>query len=226
MKSARFLRDAAWPDVGSPIVVVPVGSCEQHGPHLPLATDTMIACALTDALCERLSNCVVAPAIAIAASGEHAGFPGTLSIGTDVTIQVLIEIARSADWSTGVVFVNGHGGNARALQAAVEVLDGEGRRVLGWSPRVDDGDLHAGRLETSLMLHLHPDAVGRERAVSGPSPTIADLVRSGVRALSPSGVLGDPSGANAAYGAEMFARFTEQLSDAFAFWNDSASTAQ
>ena len=72
----------AWTDVGSPILVVPVGSCEQHGPHLPLHTDTVIATALARALAERRDDCVVAPALTITASGEHQGFAGTLSIGS------------------------------------------------------------------------------------------------------------------------------------------------
>ena len=68
-----------WIDIDAPIVVVPVGSCEQHGPHLPLHTDTTIATALAQDLAARRGDCVVAPAISISASGEHAGFAGTLS---------------------------------------------------------------------------------------------------------------------------------------------------
>ena len=98
-----------------PIVAVPVGSCEQHGPHLPLGTDTIVAAALAERLVERLAvPAVVAPALAITSSGEHAGFPGTLSIGASVTAAAVVELARSADWSAGIVLVNGHGGNAAA----------------------------------------------------------------------------------------------------------------
>src|SRR5690349_17736840 len=142
----------AWTDVATPILVVPVGSCEQHGPHLPLHTDTVIATALARELATRRNDCVVTPALTISASGEHQGFPGTLSIGVAAMTDLLIELARSADWSRGVVFVNGHGGNATAMARAAEVLTGESRRVLVWWPRVADGDLHAGHVETSLMM--------------------------------------------------------------------------
>jgi mycofactocin system creatininase family protein len=207
-----------WPEAGSPIVVVPVGSFEQHGPHLPLHTDTLIAGALAAELCRRVPACALGPAITVTASGEHQGFPGTLSIGTAATVEVLVELARSADWSSGVVFVNGHGGNSAALGQARDVLAGEPRRVLFWSPRLAGGDLHAGRTETSLLLHLAPACVRLDAAVAGPSPTLTELVARGVRPLSSSGVLGDPAGASAEEGRALFADLTDQLMGAVTEW--------
>ncbi len=123
------LGDVSWPDVGGThVVVVPVGSCEQHGPHLPLATDSIIAEALAADLVARRSDCVVAPTVSITASGEHQGFPGTLSIGNEAMHQVVVELVRSADWARAVVLVNGHGGNADAVGRAVAQLEAEGRR--------------------------------------------------------------------------------------------------
>jgi creatinine amidohydrolase len=207
-----------WTEVGDPIVVVPVGSCEQHGPHLPTRTDTMIATALAAELAARRGDCVVAPAIAITASGEHAGFPGTLSIGNEVLASVVIEVARSATWARGVVFVNGHGGNVVALGRAADQFERERRRVLIWSPHVDGGDPHAGHTETSLVLALAPDEVRSGRRAAGPVPELADLVRHGVRALSPNGVLGDPTDATAAAGREIYRRLSEQLARAVDDW--------
>ncbi len=208
-----------WPEVdGTPVVVVPVGSCEQHGPHLPLATDSIIAEALARDLAARRSDCLVAPTMSITASGEHQGFPGTLSIGTEVMNHVVVELVRSADWAGGVVLVNGHGGNAVAVDRAVAQLVAEGRRVLAWWPRVAGGDPHAGHTETSLMLAVRPELVRLERAVPGPIPSTADLVRSGVKALSPSGVLGDPRAASADHGAELFRRLADDLAGAVAAW--------
>jgi creatinine amidohydrolase len=199
-----------WTDIDEPYVVVPVGSCEQHGPHLPLHTDTTIATALADALSSRRSDCVVAPPIAISASGEHAGFPGTLSIGTEAMAGVVIEVARSADWAAGVIFVNGHGGNVTAMERAGDVFGREERDVLIWWPRLPDADPHAGHTETSLMLALAPAEVRRERSAPGPVPTMSELVDSGV--------LGDPTTATAEHGAELLGQLTEQLVAAMAGW--------
>ena len=209
-----------WPAVGEPIVVVPVGSCEQHGPHLPLDTDTVVATALADALARVRDDVVVAPPLAVTASGEHQGFPGTLSVGTEIMAGTIIELARSADWASGVVFVNGHGGNVTAMQRAAEVFAVERRRVLVWWPRFDDADPHAGHTETSLMLHLDPERVDLDAAVAGPIPSLPDLVRHGVRPLSETGVLGDPTTASAADGRALFDDLVEQLRSAVADWAD------
>src|SRR5664279_4473379 len=101
----------------SPALIVPLGSPEQHGPHLPLDTDTRIADAVAGRVAERLDgDWLLAPAIGYGASGEHEGFPGTISIGTAALQLLLIEFGRSASgWASRMVFVNGHGGNVEAL---------------------------------------------------------------------------------------------------------------
>ncbi|NNE12239.1 MAG: mycofactocin biosynthesis peptidyl-dipeptidase MftE [Ilumatobacter sp.] len=207
-----------WTAIDDPLVIVPVGSCEQHGPHLPLHTDTIVAEALARDLAIRRNDCVIAPTLTITASGEHAGFPGTLSIGTDVMTHVVVELARSAEWAAGVIFVNGHGGNVTAMERASHVLADEGREVLIWWPRLPDGDPHAGHTETSLMLALSPDEVRFEASVAGPIPAMADLVRFGVRELSESGVLGDPTTATAEHGAALFTSLADHLAGAVADW--------
>lgn len=174
-----------------PILVVPIGSCEQHGPHLPLSTDTIIA----ERLCALIDEVLVAPSIAIAASGEHAGFAGTLSIGNEALTRVLIELVRSADWAMGVIFVNGHGGNMRAITLATSALQAESRQVAAWAPRLE-GDAHAGHTETSMMLAIAPHLVDMTRAEAGNTAPLRDVMseirEGGIRAVSTNGVLGDP----------------------------------
>src|SRR5689334_2633361 len=108
MASTASLADRpAGPIAG--VIVVPLGATEQHGPHLPLGTDTTIACALASGLAAA-REVVVAPALPYGSSGEHAGFEGTLSIGQAALELVLIELVRSA--ASPVLFVSAHGGNA------------------------------------------------------------------------------------------------------------------
>ena len=207
------LADAAWPDVPqNATVLVPVGSTEQHGPHLPLDTDTVIAVAVCERVAELLRDpaVLVAPALAFGSSGEHQSFPGTSSIGGEVLRAVVIELVRSLrTWAGRVVLVNGHGGNVAGLRRAVDQLRYEGHDVAWLGCATPDGDAHAGRVETSLLLHLCPEHVRLDRARAGdPRPLpelLPELIEGGVAAVSANGVLGDPAGASAAEGARLLA---------------------
>ncbi len=127
-------------------LLVPVGSLEQHGPHLPLDTDTRIAAAVARRAAAGDPALLLAPPLAYGASGEHEGFPGTLSIGHDALRAVLVELGRSAArWANRLVFVNGHGGNLPTVPAAVTRLRAEGREVAWVGCTVPEGDAHAGR---------------------------------------------------------------------------------
>lgn len=206
----RPLGESTTSEVTKRIVLVPVGSCEQHGPHLPLSTDTIIA----EHLCSTVDDVFTAPSVGIAASGEHAGFAGTLSIGNEALTRALIEIGRSADWCSGIIFVNGHGGNERAVTLATTALVAEARNAASWSPRTE-GDAHAGYDETSMMLAIAPHLVDMSRAEAGNIAPLAEIfgeIRSnGVQAVSPNGVLGDPRGANEEHGASLVAQLAHDL---------------
>lgn len=202
--------------------MVPVGSTEQHGPHLPLSTDTDVARALADAVAEARSDVVVAPALPYGASGEHAGFAGTLSIGEAALEHVVVELVRSATASfRRVLLLSGHGGNAEALSRAVRLLRTEGRDVRAWSPQWR-GDAHAGRTETSIQLALDPGRVHPDRAEAGATATLASLLpelrRAGVLAVSANGVLGDPADACAEHGRALLEQAARDLTTWLAGW--------
>ena len=200
---------------GGALLAVPVGATEQHGPHLPLSTDTDLAVALCARLAAGRPRVLAAPPLAYGASGEHQDFPGTLSIGAEAMELLLIELCRSATRTfSRVLLVSTHGGNAGPVRRAERRLRAESRDILAWLPAWA-GDAHAGRAETSLELALAPDRVRPGRAEAGNTRPLTELMpelrRSGVRAVSPNGVLGDPAGASAAEGAALLGRLTADL---------------
>jgi mycofactocin precursor peptide peptidase len=206
------LAAAHWPDVEAgarQLLVVPVGSLEQHGPHLPLDTDTRIAVAVAERACAGRAGVGLAPAVAIGASGEHADFPGTLSIGHVALSTLLVELGRHASrhWPT-MLLVNGHGGNAGAIGDALGKLRAESRDCHVWHAGIrppmlaaartttgratgesDAGqaaanlvpDAHAGRLETSMMLALAPGDVRLGAAAAGETRPLTEIM-AGLRA--------------------------------------------
>ena len=220
------LQDLAWPDAAraadGTVLAVPVGATEQHGPHLPLSTDTDIAVALVRGLAEIRADVIGAPPLAYGSSGEHDGFAGTLSIGRRAVELVLVELVRSASATfERVLLVCAHGGNAAPLRAAEQCLRGEGRDVRTWLPRWSS-DAHAGRLETSLMLAIAPERVHLDAAAVGATAPLAELmprlVDGGVRAVSSNGVLGDPGGASAGEGRALLDEEVVRLADAVERW--------
>jgi len=217
-RSSAPLIDVSWPDVPQDVVLlVPLGSTEQHGPHLPLDVDTAIAAAVCDGVARLIGPPAhVAPAIAYGASGEHQRFAGTISVGTESLARTLVEFCRSArQWAGRIVFVNGHGGNLDALTAAMATLASEDTAV-SWLP-CRHGDVHAGRPETSIMLHLAPQRVQMDAAEPGSKEPFADVLPrlrdAGVHVVSANGVLGDPRGASAAEGAALLDRMIREVAE-------------
>ena len=186
--------------------MLPLGATEQHGPHLPLDTDTVIARTVAESAAGRVTAAVVAPVIAIGASGEHAGFAGTLSIGTEVLAAMIVEIVRTAGPEFDrVVIVNAHGGNLDAVRSAAVTCEHEGRPI----------SVGVGVVETSVMLAIDPQRVRLDRAEPGNTAPLReildDLRTGGVAAVSPNGVLGDPTDATPARGEEILAEWVHEV---------------
>jgi len=166
---------------------------------------------------------LIAPAVAYGSSGEHDGFAGTLSIGQAAVEQLVLELGRSATKTfQHVLFVSAHGGNAQPVTRAVEQLRSRSRDVTVFQPGWRGGDAHAGRHETAVQLALDPGRVHMDRAAAGntrPLVTLMPRLRvHGVRAVSASGVLGDPTSATAADGAALLDDLAAELIRYAATW--------
>jgi creatinine amidohydrolase len=228
----RRWEDLAWPELGGlggEVGLVPVGATEQHGPHLPTATDTIIA----TALCGRVSartGAVVLPAIPVACSyGHGTTLPGTLSLTPELLAAVTRQYAEWAAATSGLtrlLFVNAHFGNAAALGTATDHLrlyrpDLQAGVAHWWALHpevaaemaVDGDDLHANRGETSVVLALAPELVHRER-MSGADDadrTAGLVFRYTAPALSTNGVTGRPSEATPELGERLVALTVDAL---------------
>ncbi len=217
-------------------VVLPVGSTEQHGSHLPLSTDSLHTVAVLDRVAERLPA-LIAPLIPVGRADHHMAFPGTISVRHE-TLHATIRDWCDSFFRHGfrhVLVYSGHGGNAVPLARIIDDLMREDprRSIIGCTDwNVYDGTLfplaealgvgrleagwHAGELETSMILALDERLVMMDRARPGfigeLAPLRDKLMSEGVRALAPSGVLGDPRAATRAHGK----RYLDGLTDSIA----------
>lgn len=210
------------------IAVLPVGSFEQHGDHLPLSTDTIVACLIGQGLAETY-NLRLLPPITVSCSHEHEGFAGTVSISAATLIAVIDDI-RSSLARHGVdrlVIVNGHGGN-HVLANVVQQANVGGPRVVLYPDRADwiaardhaglestfGGDMHGGEIETSILLHACPDLVRDSfRTADHQADDRPHLLVKGLRGYTETGIIGSPSAATADKGRAVLETLTASFAD-------------
>jgi creatinine amidohydrolase len=232
----RLLGDLTYQDVSSKIsarsvLILPVGSIEQHGPHLPLNTDIVIAEGMASRIVARWGEALDLwrlPTVSVSLAREHEWAAGTLSLSTKGMTALLRDLGRTiarALPTRNLFILNGHGGNRGILEALMRDLRADfGLNVCVFHPAaLSDGtneysvaEIHGGRNETSLMLALAPHLVRHERIASGGQIANPSLVKesildlsvtwpwsSGDARLSADGVIGDPHAATAEFGERL-----------------------
>ncbi|MEZ5650433.1 MAG: creatininase family protein [Burkholderiaceae bacterium] len=234
--------DIAALDAQTTVALLPVSATEQHGPHLPLGTDALISAGVIEAMCAHLrapAQVVVLPALEVGDSLEHTTHAGTLSIDADTLLALWLDIGASVARAglRKLVIFNTHGGQKPHVDmVAVRLRARHGMLVvranggaLGkpeglFDPAEREFGLHGGDVETSLMLHLHPDLVHRDRAAAFESTGEA-MARVGgplgiekpvgigwmAEDLNPQGVCGDASAASADKGATLLDHMARTL---------------
>lgn len=225
----------SWPalaemlDAGIDMLLLPIGATEQHGPHLPVNTDTTIASAVC-AYASAKTHVPVLPAIAYGVSvGHTTKWPGTFSLDHETLIATIRNLAiwtMKTGWKR-LLIVNAHFGNDASLRVAVDRVRTEflGQIQIGvkhtyqltpeiWNYFISDADdLHANCAETDLMLHLAPDTVRMDWVEDDPDRTNGLVFSYPVSQTSLNGITGKPSLGSAARGAELFNQMGEALAD-------------
>lgn len=218
-------------DAGARIAVLPVGSFEQHGDHLPLITDTVIACLIARQLAENYPLLLLPP-LTMSCSHEHERFAGTVSLSPATLVAVIGDIRGSLDRSgiTTLVLVNAHGGNY-VLGNIAQEANTTGRNVVVYPGREDwnrareaaemdtdsHGDMHGGELETSILLHARPDLVRPSfRHADHEASDRPHLRLLGMSAYTSSGIIGRPSAATDVKGKAALDALTKSFGEYFA----------
>ncbi len=246
---SQLLERATWTKVEESIrtgrvtkVILPIGSLEQHGPHLPLSTDTVLADYVAGEVCRLCKDTFVVPAIHLGCADEHIGFPGTISIRSETMSNLILDVSHSV-FKSGlrkIFIINGHGGNRNVIDATLRKIKRElpemqlyaftvldvakerfdriresGRRLVG----------HADELETSMMLAIQPECVDMSKALreepSLPKPLSfesKDMARISFAwnavELTKSGIVGDASLAKIETGKDLLDFVADVISKA------------
>lgn len=209
------LMDMTWVDAkaaNNKEVIIPIGSIEQHGPHLPLDTDSLLVQKIAEEVGKR-TDCIVAPPILFGVSEEHMDFSGTITLSPQTFSLMVYDVCKSlhSHGFSRLHIINYHGGNKNYLRELLPKLRHEKinaclHSVLGRLGKFD----HAGEGETSMMMHLSPERVHRDKITAF---RYRIPVGSGWRTIdySDSGVIGEASDANQHKGRKYFELIVESL---------------
>lgn len=223
-----------------PVAALMLGAIEQHGPHLPLATDGLIGDGLLAAAAARLPEdfpLIALPSLSLGASDEHAGFAGTLSLPAEQMMRQIVAVGEGLARAglQRLVLVNAHGGNIgwmndaalelrrkqRLLVVKASYMQFQAPAQLAGSDELGDG-LHGGLAETAMMLHLAPRLVRMDRARNfvarhphdGPLPPEGEAPWAWLAEdLNPAGVVGNAAAATAELGEKLVAHYAGRLAD-------------
>lgn len=219
--------------------LVTLASLEQHGPHLPLATDSLLGERLAQEVADRLAGpVVVTPVVRGGLSTHHLAFAGSVTVPPDAYHSLILSCLEGLERMgiRKIALFASHGGNFGFVRELVESWQGEAR-LAGYSDlqrflevmlvsaaeaglQAPETDAHAGGLETSMMLAAFPELVRPFDGVVGYTAAepgwLERIFTEGIRPVSETGVLGDPRGASAEAGRALFAGLTDELADFFA----------
>ena len=222
---------------GRDTVVFALGATEQHGPHLPLATDALLGDHLAQLVADQL-DAFVGPTVRVGCSSHHLEFAGTLSVDDETFHGIVHGLIHSAERGgfARIVLIPTHGGNFAPLGAALERLNPECRirvsaltdvRVLlaiaqtgetEFGVPLSSGGLHAGEWETSLLMAARPDLVHPDRGEPGYTgdldAALGAIFGQGVHSVAPNGVIGNPTEASPAHGQRYWDRVLEIVLEA------------
>jgi creatinine amidohydrolase len=250
MTETVLMEEMTWREIeqavkaGKNTAILVAASIEQHGPHLPTATDTIIGYALAEAVAKKLGHALVAPVIRPALSRHHIDFAGTITLQMSTFVKVLKEYCLSlkANGFNRIVLFVSHGGNTDALKAftpsIAKKLGPEIQLLFVYSLKknmnamqaqltqkgitLGKAGVHSGFTETSIMLMLRPDLVSMDKAAPGltdeafyqPENINKSKISSfihGIKSQAENGILGDPTGADADIGKEIFEAKVDDL---------------
>ena len=234
------IEEMTWPMVkkaieeGYKTVIVPIGSIEQHGPHLPTGTDTFAGDVFGIRVAEKLGKALVAPTIRPGCSEHHMDFPGTITISPETLIRVLLDVCEALDRHgfENIILIPTHGGNFAPVVTATQIIAPKLKAnvvsladlggliskmndaMAEFGVSAEEAGSHSGAAETSLMMAYKPDLVRGEKMTTGyMGPLTSKYVRAGFKAVTPTGVFGDATKASRKAGKRIIELVTEMYVD-------------